>query len=128
MSSELDDVARSLFIGQIPNIWRKLAPDTLKSLGNWMLYFLQRFSQYTSWVRERSLARGAAWTPCDHLPTVPHPQTSVSSWPSALEMVSDSPSVSVFFPFLVLRLGSGPLAAWFTGLRVCLGNCPSKSL
>ncbi|XP_004690685.2 PREDICTED: dynein heavy chain 10, axonemal [Condylura cristata] len=52
MSSELDDVARSLFIGQIPNIWRKLAPDTLKSLGNWMLYFQRRFSQYMSWVND----------------------------------------------------------------------------
>lgn len=51
MSSELDDVARSLFLGHIPHIWRKLAPDTLKSLGNWMLYFLRRFSQYTYWVR-----------------------------------------------------------------------------
>ncbi|XP_013358995.1 PREDICTED: dynein heavy chain 10, axonemal isoform X2 [Chinchilla lanigera] len=52
MSSELDDVARSLFLGLIPNIWRKLAPDTLKSLGNWMIYFLRRFSQYTLWVTE----------------------------------------------------------------------------
>ncbi|XP_069353305.1 dynein axonemal heavy chain 10 isoform X1 [Eulemur rufifrons] len=52
MSIELDDVARSLFIGSIPNIWRKLAPDTLKSLGNWMVYFLRRFSQYTLWVTE----------------------------------------------------------------------------
>lgn len=69
MSSELDDVAKALFIGQIPNIWRKLAPDTLKSLGNWMLYFLRRFTQYTSWVRERSLAHGAVWTRCGHRPT-----------------------------------------------------------
>ncbi|XP_055461995.1 dynein axonemal heavy chain 10 [Psammomys obesus] len=52
MSNELDDVARSLFLGQIPNIWRKLAPDTLKTLGNWMVYFLRRFSQYTMWVTE----------------------------------------------------------------------------
>ncbi|KAM9056172.1 dynein axonemal heavy chain 10 isoform 4-T4 [Megaptera novaeangliae] len=52
MSSELDDVARSLFLGQIPNIWRKLAPDTVKSLGNWMPYFLRRFSQYATWVTE----------------------------------------------------------------------------
>ncbi|XP_006149290.1 dynein heavy chain 10, axonemal [Tupaia chinensis] len=44
MSSELDDVARSLFIGNIPDIWRKLAPDTLKSLGNWMVHFQRRFS------------------------------------------------------------------------------------
>ncbi|XP_012518857.1 PREDICTED: dynein heavy chain 10, axonemal [Propithecus coquereli] len=52
MSSELDDVARSLLIGSIPSIWRKLAPDTLKSLGNWIVYFLRRFSQYTLWVTE----------------------------------------------------------------------------
>ncbi|XP_043925694.1 dynein axonemal heavy chain 10 [Protopterus annectens] len=52
MSSELDDVARALFNGQIPNIWRKLAPDTLKSLGNWMIHFKRRFDQYTSWVEE----------------------------------------------------------------------------
>uniref|UniRef100_A0A8C6RAH3 Dynein, axonemal, heavy chain 10 n=1 Tax=Nannospalax galili TaxID=1026970 RepID=A0A8C6RAH3_NANGA len=52
MSNELDDVARSLFLGHIPNIWRKLAPDTLKTLGNWMVHFLRRFNQYTMWVTE----------------------------------------------------------------------------
>ncbi|XP_007489994.2 dynein axonemal heavy chain 10 isoform X1 [Monodelphis domestica] len=52
MSNELDDVARALFIGNIPGIWRKLAPDTLKTLGNWMLYFLRRFAQYTTWILE----------------------------------------------------------------------------
>ncbi|KAH0502213.1 Dynein heavy chain 10, axonemal [Microtus ochrogaster] len=52
MSNELDDVARSLFLGHIPHIWRKLAPDTLKTLGNWMVYFLRRYSQYTLWVTE----------------------------------------------------------------------------
>uniref|UniRef100_A0A670KBP0 Dynein axonemal heavy chain 10 n=1 Tax=Podarcis muralis TaxID=64176 RepID=A0A670KBP0_PODMU len=52
MSNELDDVARALFNGQIPSIWRKLAPDTLKTLGNWMIYFKNRFLQYTSWIEE----------------------------------------------------------------------------
>lgn len=50
MSSELDEVARALFNGQIPNIWRKLAPATLKSLGNWMDHFLKRLNQYSQWV------------------------------------------------------------------------------
>uniref|UniRef100_A0A8C6Y8I9 Dynein axonemal heavy chain 10 n=1 Tax=Naja naja TaxID=35670 RepID=A0A8C6Y8I9_NAJNA len=50
--NELDEVARALFNGHIPNIWRKLAPDTLKTLGNWMIYFKNRFLQYTSWVEE----------------------------------------------------------------------------
>ncbi|XP_077600352.1 dynein axonemal heavy chain 10-like [Stigmatopora nigra] len=50
MSSELDEVARALFNGQIPSIWKMLAPDTLKSLGNWMIHFKRRFEQYKSWV------------------------------------------------------------------------------
>ncbi|MGH0158836.1 UNVERIFIED_CONTAM: hypothetical protein FKN15_061612 [Acipenser sinensis] len=52
MSSELDEVARALFNGQIPVIWRKLAPDTLKSLGHWMLHFKKRFDQYSTWIDE----------------------------------------------------------------------------
>ncbi|XP_071826175.1 dynein axonemal heavy chain 10-like isoform X2 [Apostichopus japonicus] len=52
MSSVLDEVARALFNGQIPAIWRRLAPDTLKSLGNWMIHFQRRFSQYTTWVND----------------------------------------------------------------------------
>lgn len=52
MSSELDDVARSLFNGMIPSIWRRLAPDTLKSLANWMVHFDKRFKQYQAWVNE----------------------------------------------------------------------------
>ncbi|XP_054851851.1 dynein axonemal heavy chain 10 [Eublepharis macularius] len=52
MSNELDEVARALFNGQIPNIWRKLAPDTLKTLANWMIFFKNRHNQYTTWVEE----------------------------------------------------------------------------
>ena len=50
MSNELDDVARCLFNGVIPSIWRRLAPDTLKSLGNWIIHFQKRFKQYEGWV------------------------------------------------------------------------------
>uniref|UniRef100_A0A3P8UAE7 Dynein axonemal heavy chain 10 n=1 Tax=Amphiprion percula TaxID=161767 RepID=A0A3P8UAE7_AMPPE len=52
MSSELDEVARALFNGHIPAIWKKLAPDTLKSLGNWMTHFKKRYEQYIYWVDE----------------------------------------------------------------------------
>ncbi|BFZ18669.1 hypothetical protein BsWGS_21707 [Bradybaena similaris] len=52
MSSELDDVARSVYNGMIPSIWRRLAPDTLKALGNWMLHFERRYKQYNAWVNE----------------------------------------------------------------------------
>ena len=59
MSSELDDVARSLFNGQIPSIWRRLAPDTLKSLGNWMIHFEARLKQYNTWVSRLGVARNS---------------------------------------------------------------------
>ena len=45
MSNELDEVARALFNGQIPPSWRRLAPDTRKALGNWMIHFQGRFDQ-----------------------------------------------------------------------------------
>lgn len=51
MSSELEEVLRSLLNGQISSIWKKLAPDTLKSLGNWMSHFKRRHQQYSDWVR-----------------------------------------------------------------------------
>lgn len=50
MSNELDEVSRCLFNGQIPTSWRKLAPATLKSLGNWMEHFMKRLDQYNRWV------------------------------------------------------------------------------
>lgn len=101
MSSELDDVARSLFLAQIPNIWRKLAPDTLKSLGNWMVYFLRRFSQYTSWVSEKSLSGGHFEGQPGPPVTTPTPSpTQRDLWSSrsgALELLSDS--THIFLPF-----------------------------
>ncbi|XP_069880965.1 dynein axonemal heavy chain 10 isoform X1 [Dipodomys merriami] len=66
MSNELDDVARALFLGSIPNIWRKLAPDTLKTLGNWIVYFLRRFHQYTTWVTENEPS--VMWLSGLHIP------------------------------------------------------------
>lgn len=57
MSAELDEVAKSLFNGNIPSIWRVLAPATLKSLGNWMIHFLKRNEQYVKWVRQWNSGR-----------------------------------------------------------------------
>lgn len=67
MSNQLDEVSRALFNGFLPHIWRKLAPDTLKTLGNWMIHFKSRFLQYTSWVsvKRRSRSRGAWQEPKD---------------------------------------------------------------
>ena len=50
MSSELDDLAISLFNGFLPNMWRRLAPQTEKKLGAWMVHFLGRVKLYTDWL------------------------------------------------------------------------------
>ena len=50
MSSELDDLAVSLFNGFLPNMWRRLAPQTEKKLGAWMVHFLGRVKLYTDWL------------------------------------------------------------------------------
>ncbi|EDQ84603.1 uncharacterized protein MONBRDRAFT_39235 [Monosiga brevicollis MX1] len=52
MSSALDELASALFNGQLPGMWRRLAPDTKKNLTNWMLHFERRYLQYKSWVEK----------------------------------------------------------------------------
>ena len=42
MSDELDSLGDSM--------WLKLAPDTQKTLGSWMLHYTRRFQQYESWI------------------------------------------------------------------------------
>lgn len=49
MDIVLDNIANSLFNGQIPDDWRKLAPDTCKPLSNWMDHLVRRASQYRYW-------------------------------------------------------------------------------
>jgi len=66
MDNELDDVSRSLFNGQLPPSWRKLAPATLKSLGSWMEHFIFRHEQYTKWVNDGEPA--VIWLSGLHIP------------------------------------------------------------
>ena len=63
MSNELDNVARSLYNGHIPGIWRRLAPATLKTLGDWMIHFQQRYEQYELWVLRSFYAFTLSITP-----------------------------------------------------------------
>jgi dynein heavy chain len=51
MDAVLGNVASSLFNGQLPSTWRKLAPDTCMRLGAWMDHFEKRSEQYTLWVK-----------------------------------------------------------------------------
>ena len=52
MSAELDEIAKALFNGQIPGSWRRLSPDTLKNLANWIAHFERRFEQYSTWIEK----------------------------------------------------------------------------
>jgi dynein heavy chain, axonemal len=49
MDVVLDGIAISLFNNQIPDDWRKLAPDTCKSLSSWMEHLNHRAHQYRYW-------------------------------------------------------------------------------
>lgn len=49
MDFTLDGIANSLFNNQIPNDWRKFAPDTCKSLSSWIIHLNRRATQYKYW-------------------------------------------------------------------------------
>jgi len=49
MDSTLDGLSVALFNNQIPDDWRKLAPDTCKTLAGWMDHLIRRASQYRYW-------------------------------------------------------------------------------
>lgn len=48
MDAVLDNIANSLFNGQLPEDWRKLAPQTCKQLGGWIDHLLVRPFFYLS--------------------------------------------------------------------------------
>jgi dynein heavy chain len=52
MSNDLDALGAALFDGQLPAMWRRLAPATEKNLGSWMKHFFRRNQQYSKWVDE----------------------------------------------------------------------------
>ncbi|XP_050426983.1 dynein axonemal heavy chain 10-like [Adelges cooleyi] len=49
MDSVLESVSISLYNGQIPPAWTKLAPQTCKNLGGWIDHFVRRNQQYENW-------------------------------------------------------------------------------
>ncbi|VDM31178.1 unnamed protein product [Hydatigera taeniaeformis] len=50
LSSELEQMAVSLLSGQLPDLWRNHAPDTKKSLADWLTHFHRRTEQYKAWA------------------------------------------------------------------------------
>ena len=50
MSDDLDSLGDSLFNGFLPQMWKKLCPDTQKPLGSWVTHYTRRHAQYDGWI------------------------------------------------------------------------------
>ncbi|CRL07346.1 CLUMA_CG020322, isoform A [Clunio marinus] len=49
MDLTIEEISNALFTGQLPNDWRRLAPETCKSLPNWLDHLSHRAVQYRYW-------------------------------------------------------------------------------
>ncbi|KAJ3665402.1 hypothetical protein Zmor_000898 [Zophobas morio] len=66
MDAVLDNVAYSLYNGQLPSAWRKQSPATCKSLGGWIEHFEKRQQQFFSWSNTGEPA--VLWISGIHIP------------------------------------------------------------
>ena len=49
MNAEIEEIMNSIYNGLLPSQWRSLAPETQKSLLNWLEHFRKRYNQYLDW-------------------------------------------------------------------------------
>nr|CAH8833596.1 unnamed protein product [Trichobilharzia regenti] len=68
MSQELDDIARCLANGILPDSWRRLVPQTEKSLPNWLQHLMRRSDQYKKWINTGKSEPAVMWLSGLHLP------------------------------------------------------------
>ena len=54
-SSQLEEIDKFLYHGQIPTLWRTYAPQTKKTLANWIEHLQQRNQQYERWIYDGKL-------------------------------------------------------------------------
>lgn len=66
MSDELDSLGDSVFNGFLPNMWRRLAPETQKPLGSWMIHYTSRYNLYEAWINTGEPA--VIWLSGLHIP------------------------------------------------------------
>ena len=50
MSQQLEELGNCIFNGFVPPMWLKIAPQSLKSLVNWIEHFERRHNQYREWI------------------------------------------------------------------------------
>jgi len=68
MSDALDGLGAALFNGQLPNMWRGLAPKSEKPLGSWMNHFVSRDDQYSEWCDPERGEPAVMWLAGLHVP------------------------------------------------------------
>eukprot|EP00930_Biecheleria_cincta_P003159 TRINITY_DN104093_c0_g1_i1.p1 TRINITY_DN104093_c0_g1~~TRINITY_DN104093_c0_g1_i1.p1 ORF type:complete len:2548 (+),score=550.26 TRINITY_DN104093_c0_g1_i1:162-7646(+) len=66
MSQSLDELGTSMFNGQVPAAWAKIAPQTQKPLGSWMVHLVRRYQQYSDWAENGDPA--VFWLSGLHIP------------------------------------------------------------
>jgi len=66
INDEMEEMLLMLTNGQVPKSWKKLAPESLKSLGSWMQHFLGRYKQYHDWIEHGEPA--VMWLSGLHIP------------------------------------------------------------
>ena len=50
MNAEIEEIMNSIYNGLLPRQWRMLAPETQKSLLNWLEHYRKRYNQYLDWL------------------------------------------------------------------------------
>jgi len=68
MSDSLDELGASLFNGQVPAMFKALAPMTEKPLGSWILHFVGRANQFDEWCDPERGEPSVIWLAGLHIP------------------------------------------------------------
>jgi len=98
MNSEIEEIMVSLFMGAIPNQWKNSAPETQKSLANWVEHFQRRHEQYEKWVTEgepKVMWLSGLHTPGSYLKAIIQITSRKKGW--ALDKVDTYTVVTKFF-------------------------------
>ena len=83
-SFQLDEINKYLYNGQIPFLWRSYAPQTKKSLADWMEHFQQRNKQYEKWISDDELKvvnLGGLHVPGSYLAAIVQTAARKNQWP-----------------------------------------------
>jgi dynein heavy chain len=98
MNSEMEDIMISLFNNILPIQWRKLAPETQKSLGTWVEHYQKRYHQYNQWLETgepKVMWLSGLHVPASYLKAIIQTTCRKKCWP--LDKVDTYTVVTKFF-------------------------------